>query len=174
MDTATVPGDVRDGRVELMMKRYGTAVIRLCYLYLRDTTLAEEAMQDTFVKAFKSMGGLQGVTDQSEKAWLMRIAINTCKDYHRSAWFRHRDKRSLPEDITDQSYEQRMQNRMLADAVMRLPTKLKEVVLLHYYQDLSYDEMTAALNTSRSTIYERLKKAKSVLRKTLEGWDEDE
>lgn len=172
MDSTRASGDVHAFRLEQMMRRYGTAVLRMCCLYLRDRTMAEEAAQDTFVKAYKGMESLRGDTEQSEKAWLMRIAINTCKDYHRSAWFRNRDKRALPEDLRDDAQDREMENRLLADTVSRLPVKLKEVVLLHYYQELSYDEMAMALHTSRSTIYERLKKAKEVLRNALEGWGE--
>lgn len=174
MDTAKVPSDVRNEWVEHIMMRYGTPVIRMCYLYLRDRMLAEEAMQDTFVKAYKSMDSFRGDSEQSEKAWVMRIAINVCKDYHKSAWFRHKDYRAIPDDMADASYERDIQNRALADAVMCLPKKIKEVVLLHYFQNLSYDEITVALNISRSTIYERLKKAKAILRDVLEGWEEND
>ena len=168
MDAAKAPSDVRAGKIEDMMRRYGTSMLRMCYLYLRDRTLAEDAMQDAFLKAYQSLDGFQGLREQSEKAWLMRIAVNTCKDYHRSAWFRHRDKQVLPEELADPMRQQDFESGLLADAVMRLPAKLKEVVLLHYYQNLSYDEITVALDISKSTVYERLKKAKGYLRGTLE------
>ncbi|MBO5501664.1 MAG: sigma-70 family RNA polymerase sigma factor, partial [Clostridia bacterium] len=68
------------------MNQYGDAILRFCTLQLRDVKLAEDAAQDVFIKAWKAMDGFQGRS--SEKTWLYRIAINTCRDYQRTGWFR--------------------------------------------------------------------------------------
>ncbi len=73
-----------------LMKNYETDVVRLCFLYLRDLSLAEDAAQETFLKVYRSIGMFR--RESSEKTWLMRIAINTCKDIRRGAWFRHVDR----------------------------------------------------------------------------------
>lgn len=73
-----------------LMKNYEADVVRLCFLYLRDLSLAEDATQETFLKVYRSIGMFR--RESSEKTWLMRIAINTCKDIRRGAWFRHVDR----------------------------------------------------------------------------------
>ena len=81
------------------MRRYGDALVRMCCLYLNDASLAQDAAQDTFIKAWRNLGQFRGECD--ERTWLMRIAINTCRDYHRTAWLRHVDRgtplEALPE-----------------------------------------------------------------------------
>ena len=86
-------------RLEDLMRRYGDALVRMCCLYLNDASLAQDAAQDTFIKAWRNLGQFRGECD--ERTWLMRIAINTCRDYHRTAWLRHVDRgtplEALPE-----------------------------------------------------------------------------
>lgn len=80
MGDAAVPGAAQQ-RLEQWISQYADAILHVCFIYLRDASQAEDAMQDTFIKAWKHMAQWNG---QSEKAWLMRIAVNTCRDYHRS------------------------------------------------------------------------------------------
>lgn len=173
MDKASVPGNVRDAEIERMMREYGTSVLRMCYAYLRDPSLAEDAGQDTFIKAYRHLDSLLTGGKGHEKAWLMRIAINTCKDYRRSAWFRHLDLRTPIEGLPEASQPMAEKDQRLADGIIGLPRKEKEAVLLFYYQDMSYDEIAEALGISRSSVYNRLTRAKRLLKNTLEGWDLD-
>ena len=64
-----------EGALIRLMRQYEKEVLKVCTLYLRDLTLAEDATQETFFKAYKAMDRFQG--GSSEKTWLMRIAINT-------------------------------------------------------------------------------------------------
>ena len=91
MDNALLASKVREDQINYLMVTYGTSVMRMCYAYLKDTGMAEDAAQDTFIKAYQHLDQFDAHEAWSEKAWLMRIAINTCKDYRRSAWFRHTD-----------------------------------------------------------------------------------
>lgn len=162
----------RDAAIEHLMDAYGTAVLRMCYAYLKDHALAEDAAQDAFVKAYRGYGSYQGARAMSERAWLMRIAINTCKDYRRTAWFRHVDRHVPAEEARELQTLTDPSDGALRDAVLALPIRLREVVLLHYYQGLDYHEIAQALGVSRSTVYARLKRAREKLRGALEGWDE--
>ena len=63
--------------LERLMNTYGDELLRMCFLYLKDYQLAEDAVQDTFLKAMKSYQFFQH--QSSEKTWLTRIAINCCK-----------------------------------------------------------------------------------------------
>lgn len=71
--------------LERLMNTYGDELLRLCYLYLKDYQLAEDAVQDTFIKTMKSYKSFEHKS--SEKTWLMRIAVNCCKNVMRSRWF---------------------------------------------------------------------------------------
>ena len=76
----------RDRWLEGAMARWEQSLLRTCFAYLGDLSLAEDAVQETFLKAWKNLDRFRG--EASEKTWLLRIAINTCKDVRRSAWFR--------------------------------------------------------------------------------------
>ena len=86
-------------RIECMVNQYQLPLLRLCYAYLRDEELAKDAVQETFIKAYRNLNGFRETA--SEKTWLSRIAINTCKDLRRASWFRHVD-RSVTLDMISQ------------------------------------------------------------------------
>ena len=89
----------REARFEQLMRDYETEVLRLCFLYLMDRSLAEDAMQDTFTKVWRYLERFERRNDCSIKTWIMRIAVNTCKDYLRSSWFRRRKQTCALEEI---------------------------------------------------------------------------
>ena len=72
--------------LERLMREYRDSVFRMCYLYLKDYYLAEDATQETFIKAMKSYDSF--LHNSNEKTWLIRIAINSCKNIMRTKWFR--------------------------------------------------------------------------------------
>lgn len=174
MDSVIAADNVHAEAIERMMDAYGTAVLRMCYAFLKDYALAEDASQDTFIKAFRGLDAYKGAHQMSEKAWIMKIAINTCKDYRRAAWFRHVDRSVAAEELQRFSACSDASDCALMDEILSLPMKLREVVILHYYQGFGYQETAQALGISRSTMYERLKKARRKLHGALEGWDSDE
>ena len=85
--------DEREEKLRHLMDVYGDGLKRLCCVYLRDLGLAEDAVQETFIKAYDHIDELLAGEIESAKAWLMRIAVNTCKDTLRSSWMRHIDRR---------------------------------------------------------------------------------
>lgn len=86
MEVVTGPDNIREQAFVLLVEQYQTSLRRICYVILRDTDQAQDAVQETFLKAYQSWDRFRNECDA--KTWLMRIAINTCRDYHRSAWFR--------------------------------------------------------------------------------------
>lgn len=173
MENAEVPGAIQKHRLEQWIAEYSDAIVRICFVYLRDRQQAEDAMQDTFLKAWRHMPQLDKQQDISEKAWLMRIAINTCHDYHRSKWFRHTDMRKALEDISP-SVETRPEDHALLMDVYELPEKYKQVILLYYYQEMTLEETAKILELSRSAVHKRLAKAREMLKGRLTGRDFDE
>jgi len=158
----------KEAWLERAMEEYEQSLLRTCFAYLGDLALAEDAVQETFLKAWKGYSGFRG--ESQEKTWLMRIAINTCKDVRRSAWFRHTDRATSLDQLPEGSVPFEMEDDTLTRAVMALKRPVKEAVLLCWYQQLSADEAAEALGVSRSTVYSRLEKARTILHKELEAW----
>ena len=75
---AVKSSDSRDQKLILLMQRYELPVKRMCCAFLQDAALAEDAAQETFLRAYRALDGFR--SESSEKTWLMRIAINVCKD----------------------------------------------------------------------------------------------
>ena len=169
MNSALVPGDVREEKLEQLMRAYENDVLRVCFLYLADRALAEDACQDTFMKVWKHMEQFERRNNCSEKTWIMRIAINTAKDYRRGTWFRHIDISKSIDDILPKFQPVMNGTKEVLEDVMAMPAKYKETILLYYYQNLTMEEAAQALGVSRPTFYRRLQKAHSLLRADLEG-----
>ena len=79
--------------------RWEKPMLRLCYAYLCDTAMAEDAVQETFFKAWKSYDRFR--KEAGEKTWLTRIAVNTCRDMMKSRWFRHIDRNVRIENLPE-------------------------------------------------------------------------
>lgn len=151
-----------------IITRWEKQLLRLCFAYLGDTALAEDAVQETFFKAWKSRDRFRG--DADEKTWLTRIAINTCKDLLKSAWARNTDRSVSADALPEGSVPFDERDDTVTRAVMALPPKLREVTLLHWYQEMTLEAVTRSLRLPRSTVNYRLKKAKAMLKDKLEGW----
>ena len=165
MAAAPSPALSRDEAFTRMADQYQGAVLRMCLLYLRDRTAAEDALQETFLKAYQHMDDFRG--DSQERTWLMSIAINTCRDMNRSAWLRRHDRRVTPEELPIAAPAQDEDALALAQAISRLPARHRDAVLLYYYQDMTLQEVARALHAAPSTILKRLNQAKDKLRELL-------
>ena len=149
-----------------LVEQYQTPLRRMCFIMLRDEELAKDAVQDTFLKVYKNIDVFRG--ECSEKTWLMRIAVNTCRDMIHSAWFRHLDRRITPEQLPE-SCERADEDAVdLTIEVMRLSQKHREVILLYYYENMTTDEIAQALGVAKSTVSVRLEQGRQNLRKMLE------
>ena len=129
---------------------------------------AEDAVQETFVKAYRSLNRFRG--ESCEKTWLIRIAINVCRDIQRTAWFKNLGRMVNLDDVKIPQ-EMKVKSEVV-DQIMRMPKKLREVVLLYYYEDMSQSEIAEVLGVSVTTVHRRLDKAREALRALLEGGDE--
>ena len=161
----------REAWLERAMGQYEESLLRMCFACLGDAALAEDAVQETFLKAYRALDRFRG--DAGEKTWLLRIAVNTCRDLRRSAWFRHVDRKVTLDalgDQTDSPQEWSHWDDTLTRAVMELKPKYREAVLLCCYQGLTGQEAASVLKISRGAVMNRLKQAKTILRQELEAW----
>ena len=171
METVKAPDRSPESELERLILENQVSLKRLCFLYLHDAALAEDAVQETFLKACRALKNYRG--EANEKTWLTRIAINTCKDMLRSAWFRHVDRRITAEELPARQ-EADPYNLEVAAAVMNLPRKLREVILLYYYRGLNTTETAEILKITQPAVTNRLKRARAILKTELKGGGIDE
>ncbi len=158
----------RECILERLMTEYGDQVMRTCLLYLQRKQLAEDASQETFIRAWRALDQLR--EGQTEKAWLMKIAVNVCKSALRSRARRIPDTNVSADEVPETGAEDQYPDRTVFDAVNRLPLKYRSPVILHYYQGLPVSDIAGILRLPGTTVRTRLSRARALLRNELEGW----
>lgn len=173
MERVTVPDDVREAELTRLMETYGDALAGLCTALTRDADLAQDIVQETFLRAYRNLGSYRGGRAE-EKAWLTSIAVNLYRDLRRSKWFRWVDRSVCLDNLPEPSVPAQQEDWQLYDAVQILPDRLREVVVLRYNQDLDAREIAKLLGTTRASVYRRLNKAYEILKQQLEEADKDD
>ena len=167
--------------VEELFRLYGNDVLRMCNVYLRKQSLAEDAFQDVFVKVMTRSDSYRG--DSDIKYWILSIARNVCLDYLKSSYMK---RTSFMGDLLDKTkpqseekkrikplpgnqVEERLVDAMdtsspLLDAVQNLPAKYKDVILLRFYFDMDNEAIAKQLGITESTVRSRLMRARAKLK----------
>lgn len=163
----TVQGPKNDMQIIFtqLVETYQKPLLNLCYMTLRDRTQAEDAVQEAFLRAYRALPAFRG--DSSHKTWLTRIAINVCRDWQRSGWFTRINRYITPDDLPERAATEDEDASAVADAVMALPAKYREVVLLYYNQNMTMPEIAGVLSINASSVSRRLKTACAMLRDAL-------
>ena len=158
--------------LERLVAQYQGAVLCTCYLYLCDRSQAEDAVQETFLKVYRNLDSFRG--ESSEKTWILKIAMRTCYDMNHSGWSRFFNRRVTPEMLPEASVPFTERDDALTQAVMRLPEKLRRVIILYYYQGLSVREIAETLGITQPSVSNRMKRGREKLKAALEGREIDE
>lgn len=149
--------------LQRLINDYGDAILRMCFLYLKDYQLAEDATQETFMKAMNSYKDFQH--QASEKTWLIRIAINNCKNIMRTRWFR--SVQYIDDDIKSKNIadpvDTIIDKTSVSGAIMSLKKNDREIIILFYYQELSIKEIAEIINKSEDATVQCLKRARDKL-----------
>lgn len=165
MQTVKGPDRTPEEEITRMVKEHQLALLRLCFAYLHDKDLAQDAVQETFLKAYR---GLQSFRhDACEKTWLSQIAINCCRDISRSGWFRHTDRNVTLDMLPEPAAEPTCEDNALTMEIMNLPKRLREVILLYYFEDMTTPEIAETLCITQQAVSDRLVRARAKLRKAL-------
>lgn len=159
---------LQDWTAERLIDEYGDrAAPAVPVLSWETDSLAEDAFQETMVKAWRALESFRG--ESGMKTWLFHIAVNTCRDMLRSGWFRMR-KKSVPLDVMPELEQQEDEHaREIAAAVLSLPGKYREVMVLYYEQGMRIREIAEALHMPLNSVSSRLRRAKALLRNEVEG-----
>lgn len=160
-----------ENRIGSLMKAYGQSILHTCFLILKDAHAAEDAAQETFLKAYRALPSFR--EEASEQTWLTKIAINTCRDVLRSAWMRRVDRRVSLEDLPIAAPDSEPFDDTLTQAILKLPKKLREAVVVYYFSGFTMEQAAQALGLSRRVVRYRLEQAKDILRNELKEWYDD-
>lgn len=148
--------------IEEVIDTYGDMVTRICIMNLRNSDDAKDCFQEVFIKLYK-----HGMIEDSNhlKHWLIRVTINTCKDYCRVFY-----KKTI--NIEDVLIQDEKKDYVLLPVILDMPTRYKNVLYLYYYEGYKTDEIAEILKMSINTVKSRLKRGREILKKKVGEDDE--
>ncbi len=177
---------IREGEEEvfdILIARYKDSLFKFIYYNLPQREEAEDIAQESFLKAFLALPRLRN--PRRFKTWLFSIALNLVRDHKRE----FKRKPSLPledlpgnleptalDDPSDDVENEDLLKRV-REGIERLPSKLREVLILYDMQGFSYEEIASIVHCPLGTVKSRLFKARQMLREMLSPYiegDEDE
>ena len=158
----------KDYTLDKLMIDYGNELVRLAFSYVKDTEIAKDMVQNTFVKCYKNLDSFR--FDAQIKTWLYRITINECKDYLKSWNYKMVQAKSFISETaksilpsTEKTVLDKYSNEEIKDTIFSLPKVYREVVYLYYYDSLTSEEIANVLDVSVNTVKTRLRRGKQRL-----------
>ncbi|WNN78015.1 sigma-70 family RNA polymerase sigma factor [Lysinibacillus capsici] len=154
---------------EQLMAIHTEQLFRIAYYYTKDLQIAEDIVQDVFIKFYHQ----KQYEERGEmKAYLARMTINKCKDYlkswaYRKITFQHKfftkQNSTLPDTLIRQD-----EQALLDDAILSLPLKPREAIVYFYLEEMTIKEIAELLAIPEGTVKSRLKKGKELLKIELQ------
>ena len=152
--------------VNRAVEQYADTVRRICLVHLKNYADTEDIFQTVFVKYLLHTAPF--ASPEHERAWIIRVTINACKDLLRSVFRR----RTLSLEEVAEQPAPADEHRAVLQAVQALPAAYRDVVYLHYYEGYTVPEIAEILGKNVNTVYTRLTRARGLLRRTLGGDDD--
>lgn len=160
----------KDSHFEQVMRANLKSVLRFISMQVNDHALAEDITQDVFVKVYNNLKHFR--QESHIQTWIYRIAVNEVKKHYRSAWFRRLSFFAKTPDQIGGNNEveavRRMDNEAVLKAVLSLPIRYRQVLILYYFENLQIDEVEQILGISRHAIHTKLHRARKQLKKRLD------
>ena len=164
-----------ESAMEILVKRYYDLVHSFIYRNTSDYNIAYDITQDVFIKMMKNIDKYQ-IENGKFKSWLLKIAVNTTKDYFRSKTYK---QKTQSYDISNQEIEDRTnvvdilskkeEAIKIKEAIGNLPKLQREAVILKYYNDLKIKEISYITGENENTIKSRLFNGVKNLKRLLGG-----
>ena len=135
----------------------------------------EDIEQEVYIRTFKNLNKYEERNKFS--SWISVITANICRDYLRSAFFKNQKNTLFDEDIvlsaksnnqTERILTQKERQKAVLKAVNLLPSKLKKVIILYEFEDLSYEQISKKLNIPIGTVKSRISNARKLLQSSLQ------
>lgn len=152
--------------VNRAVEQYADTVRRICLVHLKNYADTEDIFQTVFVKYLLHTAPF--ASPEHERAWVIRVTINACRDLLRSVFRRC----TVPLDQVAELPAPPEEHRAVLQAVQNLPAAYRDVVYLHYYEGYTAPEIAQILGKNVNTIYTRLTRARGLLREALGGDDD--
>lgn len=153
-----------DRELSEALRRYADTVKRICMVHLKNHADTEDIFQTVFLKYMLHDQPFE--SEEHEKAWIIRVTVNACKDLLKSAF---RSRTVSWDELTEQPADVPEGDRDVLEAVLSLPEKLKDVVYLHYYEGYSAAQIGQILHKNTNTVYTHLTRARQLLKQKLGG-----
>lgn len=150
------------------LEKYKNTVFRAAYSYCGNISDAEDISQEVFLKFYTLDRVFQ--SENEEKAWLIRVTVNKCKDIFKSSWYK--TKTSLEE--CREVYSMNESQSELIDVLMSIPEKYRIVIHLYYYEQYSVKEISEITSRKESTIQTHLQRGRKLIEKKLKEEEEYE
>lgn len=164
-----------EGAFAQIVEAYQTPIYNLCYRMLGEAGEAEDAAQETFLRAYAQLGSYD--TGRSFKTWLFSIANHHCIDRlrkRRLTWLSIDDDNLPPhpalqeqEPGPEDTLVRRQQAELLQGLLARLPLEDRSALVMRYWYDFSYEEIAEATRTTVSAVKSRLHRARGSLGQML-------
>ncbi len=143
-----------------IIDRYGDMLYRICLVHLQNEADAEDAVQETFLKYIKHQP--QTESEEHRKAWLIRVAINQSRDIRRRNRFRAAEDIDLIRDVFASDEETEREDSTVLHCLMLLPDKFRQVMLLHFVEEMGYKDIAKIICRSESAVKMRVKKGREL------------
>ena len=150
--------------VNRAIENYASTVKRICFIHLKNEADTEDICQTVFLKY--AMNDKVFDSEAHEKAWIIRVTINACKDLLKSFFRKHTvslDAYVEQGGVVDAAHSE------VLEAVLALPEKYRRVIYLHYYEGYPATDIAEILRINVNTVYTQLTRAKGLLRDELGG-----
>ncbi|MGN0688530.1 MAG: RNA polymerase sigma factor [Oscillospiraceae bacterium] len=158
--------------ISQLFSEHGDEILRLCFLYLRNREDAEDAAMEAFSRALSNADSFRG--GSQPRTWLVRIAINVCKDMLKSGARRANQLSAPLEDIaSNDELSQREDRLAVSTAISSLPPIYREAAVLHFYNGFTIKESAKIAGIPQTAMAFRIKRAKELLKKSLGEWFPD-
>ena len=154
---------MEETRARELVDRYGDLLVRLGYTWLGDLDDTQDVCQTVLLKLLEDQRTFPD--PGQERAWVIRLGINACKDWRKSAWYRRRAPLEAAAAVAAPAAEE----SALLEQVQRLPQPYRQVIFLRYYEGYSVKEIALLLGKSPALVSTHLKRAWERLKTMLGG-----
>ncbi|KLU62377.1 ECF RNA polymerase sigma factor SigW [Peptococcaceae bacterium CEB3] len=157
--------------MEVLVKRHYREIFAYVYRKTGDYHTSYDLTQDILIKMMK---GLKSYRRNGRfRHWLLKIAVNQCRDYYRSSEFQHRNAVEPEENLVDEGsnvwdiFRAKQVGNYLKETILTLPAEQREVIVLRFYHDLKMKDIAQITECKETTAKSRLRQGLAKLRKAL-------